>query len=48
MYMHINKTGNNETIIKIINTYALTGDDTGLIRVTMPSRTSTSAETKTP
>lgn len=30
MYMHINKTGNNETIIKIINTYALTGDDTGL------------------
>lgn len=30
MYMHINKTGNNEIIIKIINTYALTGDDTGL------------------
>ena len=30
MYMHIDKTGNNKTIIKIINTYALTGDDTGL------------------
>lgn len=30
MYMHIDKTGNNKTIIKITNTYALTGNDTGL------------------
>ena len=28
--MHIHKTGNNKTIIKITNTYALAGNDTGL------------------
>ena len=30
MHMHIHKTGNNKTIIKITNTYALAGNDTGL------------------